>query len=253
MDDRTEQCDEEAEVVRQIIAVVGDDLPRLPNLNQPSEDHIPRSFTIPAVALARCRTLLQGIVILTENNRGDVVGVLLRSLYEVWLVGIYGLLGGLDSFEALLDHRDYWQRPLEKEFGWEVKSEGKGKHISVKHLAKEVERLLKEDPEGSLFYDPVGLYRKLYALDSFESVHGGLGSLGKHLKTSYFITAEQAWEIDVPVILEPRDSGLGCTRMTLAGLLVTDFAKLTWTLGGLDPSRLNMLDTALREANRRRF
>ena len=39
--------------------------------------------------------MLQATLLVVEGGRHDVAGVLLRSLFEAWIYGQYGLLGGL--------------------------------------------------------------------------------------------------------------------------------------------------------------
>lgn len=198
---------------------------------------------LPTAAIAYCRTLLAGVVSLLEGEQGRLVGILLRSLYETWLVGLYCLVGGLDAAERLLKARDYRLIPLGRAFGLEQGPKvGPGRYLSVKELAQRVQRMLADQPRLGLFYsNPKQLYQTIYALDSYELVHGGIGALDRYL-------GDLAGKPHV--ILKPDDADLGLQKGTLATLLAIDLARPVWRLGGLSDQRLLDLDAALRRANR---
>jgi hypothetical protein len=52
------------------------------------------NLLVALAAAARCRRLMMGVVALVEANLPDVMGVLLRTLFECWLAGTFALVGG---------------------------------------------------------------------------------------------------------------------------------------------------------------
>lgn len=205
---------------------------------------------IPAAALARCRVLLDGIAILLENGRGAVVGALLRPLYEMWLVGFYSLLGGLEAAETLLDARDYRLRLLDADFLHLPARVGTGKQLPIKKLAGEVQRLLKCEATTKVLFDPLILYKTLYPFDSYSTVHGGIGALDMHMRVD--LVLEDAAD-PLPIVVEPDDGGLACQRLTLAALLTIELAEELWASGDLDLDELISLEANLRRANRETY
>ena len=68
--------------------------------------------------MARARALLLGMLRLIQNGSGDVVGVLLRALYETWVYGTLGLVGTDQDLVDLRASRDYWIADLERKAGF---------------------------------------------------------------------------------------------------------------------------------------
>jgi len=186
--------------------------------------------------------------LLTEEH-GLLLGALLRPLYEVWLTGFYSLLGGLDAIEVLLDARDIRLRPLRRAFQLpDDPSLPSGKHLSVRKLAERVHELAATQRDLAPFFDALRLYDALYALDSYDSVHGGLGVIGRHL-----LASTDAENPDYSIVLKPAVGGMGCQRLTFAGLLTIDLARPVWRLGGIGDDALERLDADLRAANHNTF
>jgi hypothetical protein len=219
-----------------------------PTPSSPGNDDDEVEFTsplVPVAATAYCRTLLAGIAALLENQQARLTGILLRSLYETWLVGLYCMLGGLEAMERLLKARDHRLIPLDDAFGLTEGAQlGPGQYLSVKKLAQLVDKLVSEQPKLGLSYDNVDqLYQTIYALDSYELVHGGLGALDRYLNLG-----------ERPqIVVDPNDAELGWQKGTLAALLTIDLARPVWRLVGLKDQRLEQISSALRDANRRSY
>jgi len=129
-------------------------------------------------AVARTRQLLSGIVALLRAGLPDVCGVLIRPLYECWLVGLYGLLGGPDALERLVAQQDRHLKPILAELG--DPTGDPGQPIPVEQLAQAVATLLESSGTPNAQFS-VGAYKTLYRMGSYRSTHGGLGSIEGHI------------------------------------------------------------------------
>src|SRR5262245_52107635 len=63
--------------------------------------HMRRQFA--AGGLARCRALLEGVLVLQDHGRSDVAGVLWRATLECFLVSVYVLSKGEKGNNAVID------------------------------------------------------------------------------------------------------------------------------------------------------
>lgn len=132
-------------------------------------------------ATARCRRLMMGIVALVESDLDHVMGGLLRTLYETWLVGIYVLLGGDPALRHLIDKRDKEQKTFARLLGDPVDCLPDGKELRVLDLASAVTGLLEaESHEHAQFARRA--YDSFYRIESYRSTHGGLGSVAGHIE-----------------------------------------------------------------------
>ena len=127
-------------------------------------------------AIARTRRLLEGILTLLQADLNDLVGVLVRALFESWLVGVYALLGGAEAMEQLVAEQDWQLTRILSAIGQSREDDGSGIRPNVKELATSVTRLMTERGMPNAEFAS-GTYDVLYRLESYRGVHGGLGSL----------------------------------------------------------------------------
>jgi hypothetical protein len=129
-------------------------------------------------ASARSRRLLLGIMALIEGGLGDICGVLIRALYESWLVGLFGLLGGPDALERLVDQQTKHLKPIRAVLGDESGEEGRS--LPVAQLAERASKLMEQRRMPNPQFAIRG-YETLYRWESYRNTHGGLGSVEGHL------------------------------------------------------------------------
>ena len=107
--------------------------------------------------------------------------MLIRALYEAWLVGVYALFGGPDALEALLAQQDKNLGPILVVLGKSSPDAGRG--LPVGERARRVSALLRlrglPNPEFAQ-----GAYDVLYRWESYRNAHGGLGSIEGHIDRS---------------------------------------------------------------------
>jgi hypothetical protein len=129
-------------------------------------------------AVARNRQLLSGVLALVDAELKDVCGPLFRVIYETWLVGLYGMLGGPKAVERLVSQQDRQLRPIIELMGGEAAEAGT--RLPVEELAREVRRLLRarQNPNADF---PTGAYDVFYRYESYRGIHAGLGSLEGHV------------------------------------------------------------------------
>lgn len=150
-----------------------------------------------AAGLARCCALLEGMAILVERDRDDVVGVLLRPLYEAWLVATYLILKGKDfeddaALMQVLGDSVKWNKALAEgmsmerlgasitEFEALMAEHGfKPKALRYDHMAIELDQLLIKAGERKA--RATDLYNQLYRTESTYGSHGNLGTFSLHL------------------------------------------------------------------------
>jgi hypothetical protein len=146
----------------------------LPNGNETA------NVTISLAAAARSRRLMMGLVTLVESDHDDVIGGMLRTLYETWLVGIYALLGGDEALQRLLAQRDKQQEMFAKVLGEPIDELSDGQTLGVEVLAGKVTTLLESDSHENAQFARAA-YTFFYRFESYRSTHGGLGSIIGHI------------------------------------------------------------------------
>jgi hypothetical protein len=146
----------------------------LPNGNETA------NVTISLAAAARSRRLMMGLVTLVESDHDDVMGGMLRTLYETWLVGIYALLGGDEALQRLLAQRDKQQKMFAKVLGEPIDELSDGQTLGVEVLAGKVTTLLESDSHENAEFARAA-YTFFYRFESYRSTHGGLGSIIGHI------------------------------------------------------------------------
>jgi hypothetical protein len=122
---------------------------------------------------------LIGILALVEAELEDTCGVLIRTLYETWLVGLYALLGGQEALDRLFLQQEEHLRPIGRVLGHD--SEEPGMKLPVEQIAQRVTKLMKKRRMPNPRFALEG-YRVLYSYESYRSTHGGLGSIEGHIE-----------------------------------------------------------------------
>jgi hypothetical protein len=179
-----------------------------------------------AGGLARCRALVEGIVLLVDGERDDVVGVLLRTLYETHIVSLHVLLGGPRAvFEVTGDYVRS-ARTLAKKHGrpstvgvlvWEALSKAeKGppmNKLNYEQIAGKVGDALERlsDPRGGRTR-AMDQYDTVYRVESQFNTHGGFASLGR-----YVDWGAVPWRTRV----RPTDMALEAEDRVILGALMT--------------------------------
>lgn len=135
-----------------------------------------RSHAIGFASVMRCRHLLAGMVRMHKAREDQASGVLLRTLYETWVRGGYGCLGGDEAYEALQADEEYYRTRLAPELGGG--GEKTGAQLHMDEAARRFAVLLRQRlvPAEDAEY-PVRGYKYLFKPESFLNAHGGLGAL----------------------------------------------------------------------------
>lgn len=187
-------------------------------------------------AVSRLRAQLLGLIALDDAGRFDMLGLVVRQMFEHWYVGALAILGDqrdLDRLEA--DHR-YWKNELAKHLPGRDPEPGPASKFSVWQRAKRCEELLHDlDDLGTLSEGPVCWYRTLYAGESLTTAHAGYETLKHHVV--------ELQDGRVGIVIEPQDGAdLRVGRLLLGTTLLAVLAKLVWNRVGLDSTKFDELD-----------
>jgi hypothetical protein len=216
-----------------------------------------------AAGLARCRALLEAMCVLIEAGRADTIGVLLRSLFEVWLVSLYVLLKGdledagvLEEMAAeewkrskamfdcvgapqnVKDHLEEWRKELDVS--------GAKPRPNLEAIAQQLTKLLPADSSGKA-PNVQSTYDIIYRAESQYSAHPSVGLLLRY----------HSWdpkEERDAVVLNP---GPPFSRQELVGLHLTLYLafRVFGAFGIVTDERLEDLDVKvgneMEELNRR--
>lgn len=192
-------------LAREVIAVVDRHAAGLTSRARP--DLVGRQLA--AGGLVRTRALLEGILLTIGGGRSDVAGVLLRTLYETYIVSLYVLLGGPEavvqvggefarSASILAEKHARGLNPilaLWNTFAREMKGTPgfPAQRLNYEEIAGTVGELLDKvgDPRGGRARG-TEMYDVLYRVESRRSSHGGMGSIGPYVN----------WRAD-PWVLQP--------------------------------------------------
>jgi len=192
VEDRPKAIDNLRELVRELLAVIDAKRDLLVSRTN-SPELVGRQLA--AGGLARCRALLEGIVLLVDGGRDDVAGVLLRTLYETHLVALYVLLGGPKASVEVMGDYVRSARLLAKTQGrpstdpvllWEMMSKAEGgppaSPLHYEQIANKVGDALErvKDPRGGR-ERAAEQYNSVYRVESQINAHAGLGSLGRYV------------------------------------------------------------------------
>lgn len=191
-------------IVRNIVTAIERHLP----LFVSSRSRVRRQLA--AAGLARCVALLEGMCLLREGRRGETMGILLRSLFETWLVSNYVLLKGKDADDELVlielgsdfarsvtamaektGRRREEVRVRVDSFKQEIadhpdnvatdpaESGMRGGRLKIEQLASVVTELITARDGFSM--DAMDLYNTVYRGESTYSTHLGLATLHSYM------------------------------------------------------------------------
>jgi hypothetical protein len=181
------------------------------NLGFLNSDLVHLRRQLAAAGLARCRALLEGMLLLRDKARDDIVGVLFRSLVEAWMVSLYVLHKGTGPedegvlFELAADYQHWAAKMANATKGWaegdaaepilaawrenvaqrKAEAEAAGKEwrmpgaLNYADIARALGPLLERAgrPAGKV----TDLYDRPYRGESIYNVHAGYGVLSRYL------------------------------------------------------------------------
>jgi hypothetical protein len=130
-----------------------------------------------AASLERCMALIGDAVRLVKSESRESVGVILRTVYETWLVGTYASLGGGTARERLIDQYNFEIRYMLTHLDAPVEEVPTGHEFKIWDYATSVRDLFEElsHPQANF---SIAAYNSLYRYESLFSIHAGLGSIG---------------------------------------------------------------------------
>ena len=138
-----------------------------------------------AAGLMRCCALLKGVIVLDEAGMPALTGILLRQLWEVWLVSFYALLAGDEALHIIASDDIYWKRRLSgalrlEQDDYHPEWSGTAAKINYTDMSRRVISLLRarEAVDGP---GDVTCLDVIYRFQSLASVHANLTTIGSHL------------------------------------------------------------------------
>jgi hypothetical protein len=179
-----------------------------------------------AAACSRCKALIGDAIQLIGSGSTASLGVILRTVYEVWLVGIYASLGRDEARQRLVDQYNHEIRYMLQHLDAPVEEIPAGQEFKIWDYAKCVRDLHREmgHPEADF---SVGAYNTLYRFESLFSIHAGLGSIGLAVADE---DHRSIIKIDPPTEASLRH------RLMLAATLYLSLARSVALREGLDYS-----------------
>jgi len=197
-----------------------------------------RNQAVGFAAVKRCRHLLGGMVRLHKSGADDLLGVLLRTLYETWVRGGYGCLGGAEAIEALESDELYHRSRIDADLGGV--GPPAGQQLYLRAVARRFAGLLAERgvPEpGPQF--PIEGYRVLFRAESFVNVHGGLGALNGFMQEQ---SLGGRWTVADD---RPARPELGRHRLALGVAMFVSCADTAHRASGLPNPEIDVLGTRI--------
>lgn len=183
-------------------------------------------------ALARIRALLISLLAIERSGRPDVVGVILRTMLEVWYFGVIVLLGDDEDLTRLESDHRHWKNEFAKNGPGVSLEPGDTRKFSVWARAKRAGELM--PLVGQNADRPVEWYREMYAGESLVSTHAGPSSLGSYL----FVDDDV-----IGIKFDPEvDGALRFGRLLLAAGLASMLGCWVYERAGIDPAELNAVD-----------
>jgi hypothetical protein len=194
-----------------------DPVPSLLELLERRHDHLTtapgRARQLAAGGLMRAEALLRGLRILIQAGRADLAGLLIRAIWECWVIGVYLLLGGEEASEHVMASyrhhiETYWNNwpadvvpapELDEEF-WNEWTEPR--RLRFDKVSETVEALLQETDQGPIEYSGISSYDVLYRLESMFSAHAGMALFDRYVEPA---TDERPYErvIAAPMLQVP--------------------------------------------------
>jgi hypothetical protein len=143
---------------------------------------LPKSLStraISAAGLIRCRSLLEGMLILFEAGSMGAIGALARIMFETWTCTMYMILGGEEALGRMVADAYSQTNPwvmgrnpdLDEILGGQPARRMPFRQICVA-LAEQMQERQLEDADL-----PLTAYDIIYRVESGISVHGGLAAL----------------------------------------------------------------------------
>jgi hypothetical protein len=192
------------------------------------------NFRIGLATFARCRALLSGMLLVVEGQRHDLAGLLLRSLFEAWIYGQYGLFGGAQAILELEANENAWADELNQNSGSSPPtSQGNREKLSMRAAIRKLEQVLPPDRKVISDVTLLDWYDFLFRSESFDSVHGTTSS-------RRYVTREDGGTLGVS--FDPPEEEQGLARLRLGSVMTALFAKDIWRVAGLEPSVFDVID-----------
>jgi hypothetical protein len=194
---------------------------------------LPRHYA--ACALARCNRLVSAMFIMRDSGYLEPLGLLSRSILEIWYLGRYLLLApeeGLKMINAAHVHQidlldESWGDLAYVRAGLNV---DKSAPIKWNQLAKEIDALASPTGESDT---AVRMYEVLYRGESMMSTHGGLATLDAYSDTF--------GKGSLKVNAEPRTPDDGTIEIVVAGSMLVTLAREVAVSFGLSTYEIDKL------------
>lgn len=216
--------------IKDILQNIGDHLPDL------RSEEFPQSRLMAAAYLARLRRLVLGMESLYKDDLPDVMGIVLRSAYEVFITGMWVHLDG-DEATARLNvvypgqmNRIIMNLRIDADLVPSV--EGRGV-LKVKQMTEAVAAAMAARGEPGT-EGLMEVHDQLFGSESTFSVHAGLPAVNMHLD----LDGDSPW---VRVREARLEAGDGSGKLIVATTLLAMLATKVYESFGLDADRLNEL------------
>lgn len=161
--------------IRELLRVTGEDLSKLADAD--------RQKMMAAAAFARGRVLLAAACELVEGGREEVAGILVRSLVETCITGLYVLWGGDEAWRVLFGNHWYQLAKLPLTTV-QVPEDAEKLRPNFSDMVDALRRIMVERGHADAAQTIREYYDGLYRSESFRNVHGGLGTVIGYLDTS---------------------------------------------------------------------
>jgi UDP-N-acetylglucosamine transferase subunit ALG13 len=142
-----------------------------------SQVYLDQAVLVLRSATSRGAALLRAALVLSQSGLANALGPTIRSIYETWLVGYFGGLGGSDEHLLMVDQFDYEWNQLSTHLPVVPKRRHQGAKLSIWTYADTVRSLL-DSNEHPMAGFPVRGFNVMYRIESLFSVHAGLASIG---------------------------------------------------------------------------
>lgn len=208
-----------------------------------------------AAGLARCRSLLMALCSLDEMGHSDVLGLLLRAVFETWAVSLWVLYKGSNAeddavLQELGSDYEHWTTRMAKATGWKegddeaekamngwrtVAARAGGKPLNYRAIVEELEPLLTGD--RAMKPGPIAIYDRVYRGQSIYCAHANLGTLFRYFAPDAAAMRDQVNMAPGPAFPEAvRLSALLTSHLATNifdefGIAATPLAEITARIG----------------------
>ena len=186
--------------------------------------------------VARCWALLRSMRTLAGLGQFDVLGVLMRPLFETWVLGFLLVWGDEADLERVRRHSQNNLQSLGRA-GWAGLPD-LGEEGANWRFADRVQRVgvvfELHGEDGSI---PRATYDMVYRAESITDVHAGFESIYRHV--------EQDSGGGLVIVLDGGDAEQlpGLAKLKIASVLCAQLAAAVWRFGGEDGSAFDRLCT----------